>query len=188
MKTTTGFTLRALATCAGLFGLAVTAMAQDDCPPRPTLKIDFHTLDFSETRPICVRPNGTFRIKLKAQGDYVLDHSKITVGAKEGSIPVQKVSINGNDVMKVKVGSFPSGTEHGYWIEVEGVGVLDPRVRINTGYLALTLEMELMDDYTLDNFGVSLLQLRDIDRYFMEEFDTSITDVTRSLGEMREAP
>jgi hypothetical protein len=46
--------------------------------------------------------------------------------------------------------------------------------------------MELMDDYTLDNFGISLLQLRDIDHYFQEEFNTSITDVTRSFGELSE--
>jgi hypothetical protein len=186
MKTTTDRWIRVALGCIGIFGLSTLAVAQNECPARPTLKIDVHTLDFSEQKPICVQPNGTFRIKLKPQGDYVIDPAKISVGAKQGSIPVQKVSINGNNVMKVKVGNFQSGTEHGYWIRVDDVGILDPRVRINTNYLALTPEMELMDDYTLDNFGISLLQLRDIDHYFQEEFNTSITDVTRSFGELSE--
>jgi hypothetical protein len=39
-----------------------------------------------------------------------------------------------------------------------------------------------MDDYALDNFGLSLLDLKEIDGYFQQEFDTTITEVTRSLG------
>jgi hypothetical protein len=183
MKTITRTTVTGIALCLAALGVANPAMAQVQCPGRPTLKIDFHTLNFSEHKPICVRPNGVFRIKLKAKGTYTLDYSKIDVEGKTGPGTFTKLSINpDNDVMRVRVSGYPVDTEAEFMIIVDGVGELDPRVRINNSFLALTIDQELMDDYALDNFGLSLLDLKEIDGYFQQEFDTTITEVTRSLG------
>jgi hypothetical protein len=183
MKTNTQTVLAGIALCMAALGIANPAMGQVECPVRPTLKIDIHTLDFSEHRPICVRQNGVFRIKLKAQGNYTLDYSLIDVERKAGPGTFEKLGINpANDVMRVRVSGYPVDTEAGFMIIVEDVGELDPRVRINNSFLALTIEQEQMDDYALDNFGLSLMDLKEIDGYFQQEFDTTITDVTRSLG------
>jgi hypothetical protein len=188
MKTSKRVFAQVIAICVATSGLAATAGAQANCPARPNLKIDKHTLDYSEHRPICVNPNGVFRIKLKPQGTFVIDPDKIRVKEKAGPGKIEKKGIDDESlVMRVKVSGYPSGADAEFMIIVDDVGQLDPRVRINNSFLALTIEQELMDDYALDNFGLSLLDLKEIDGYFQQEFDTTITDVTRSLGATTEA-
>ena len=118
----------------------------------------------------------------------MIDPDKIHVKEKMGPGKIEKKSIDEESlVMRVKVSGYPSGTDAEFMIIVDDVGELDPRVRINNNFLIYTIEQEAMDDYTLDNFGISLMDLKAIDGHFQEEFDTSITDVTRSLGESNEA-
>ncbi len=60
MKKKKGLISQVTLVCLGALLATASANAQQ-CPQTPTLKIDEHTLDFSENKPICVRKNGTFK-------------------------------------------------------------------------------------------------------------------------------
>jgi hypothetical protein len=184
MKTTTSFISRAALACLAVFAAATSAQAQD-CPGMPKLKIDTHTLDFSENKPVCVRANGIFKIRLKAQNDYQLDYDDVTVREKAGSTDIRKVDVNSQGVMQVQVGNFTVGTEPEYKIVVTGVGQLDPRVRIIPSYQALSSNFEAIENHLLDQYQLSLSGLLEMDRYLREEYHTSVADV---LDTIRKSP
>ncbi|MDH4048451.1 MAG: hypothetical protein OEW68_10260 [Gammaproteobacteria bacterium] len=180
MKTTTSILLRAAVICAGIFAMSASANAQQ-CPAMPKLKIDFHTLDFTEPKPVCVRRNGFFGIKLKALGDYQLDYSKVSVEQKSGIEQITKDDLVGNDVMLVKVGNFTAGgPDPGYKIHVDGVGTLDPRVRIIPSYIAFAPNHVAAEDYMLEDYGLSISGLQELDQYLRENFQTSVVDMLKA--------
>ncbi|MDH5501849.1 MAG: hypothetical protein OEY72_12195 [Gammaproteobacteria bacterium] len=181
MKTITSFMIQAVFVCLGIFGIAASASAAGECPNRPVLLIDNHTLALSEEEPVCVKRNGVFRIKLVAGEGYTLDTSKVTVSQKEGGIKIEKENVIGNDVMKVRVGAFPIDSVPEYTITVEGVGILDPRVRINSNYPDFSLTNELIDEYLLDEYGLSLLDLQGLDQHLQETYNASISDLLLSI-------
>lgn len=121
-------------------GLAAPAVAQNSCPPgpKPKLKVGEYQLALTNTNAFCVKKNGTFKIKI------VDGNSPITIG--DGTIKVRGKPTNdpnaptiegdseaGEDKIKVKVSDAGfEGQEYRFYIEVVGVGKLDPRVRIVT--------------------------------------------------------
>ena len=169
--------------CLGVFSVTTTTNAQQ-CPPRPTLKIDEHTLDFSEKRSVCVRKNGTFRIKLKPENSYPLDYDDVTVKQKKGWTPIRKKSVNGQGIMTVEVGNFPAGTDPAYKIKVKGVGVLDPRVRIIQSYLSLNPAYENIEDHLLEEYGLSFSGLLEIDQHLQEEYGTSLSEILVTIWKL----
>ncbi|MEQ9561940.1 MAG: hypothetical protein RLN69_05420 [Woeseiaceae bacterium] len=181
MRTIRKLTVLASLVCLGLSSATAVAEAGDCVKKRPKLKIDFHTLDFSEKKPICVKSNGVFTIKLKPLGDYVIVPSKISVAHKHIPDVIEKSVVTSNNILRVRVGSLPDDSLHEFLIKVDGVGVLDPRVRINNNLALLSPEQLDMNDFAQDMFGVGLLELEDLNEYFMEEYDTSIADILMSF-------
>jgi len=163
------------------FLLAGAPAHAQQCPQRPKLKIDAHTLDFSEKIPVCVRRNGTFRIKLIPLNNYPLDYDDVTVRQKAGWTKIKKKSVNGQGVMVVDVGNFQVGTDPAYKIRVAGVGVLDPRVRIIPSYLAFHESFEEIEDRLIEDYGLSLSGLLEIDQLLQEEYDTSIPEILQTI-------
>jgi hypothetical protein len=180
MKKTIHVAAQAMLVCLGVFVCTAAANAQQ-CPGLPSLKIDEHTLDFSENKPVCVRPNGTFRIRLKPQNGYPLDYDDVTVRQKAGPTRIKKKKIDAQGVMTVTVGNFTVGTEPQYKITVAGVGVLDPRVRIIPTYLALQSNYGEIEDYLLAQYGLSLSGLKDMDQYLRDEYHTDVTEILRNI-------
>lgn len=182
MKMTTVSLVWAVSVCLGILGVTASAVADDECLTRPpVLTIGIHTLALSENRPVCVKPEGNFRIKLKALPGYTLDANKIKIKAKRGFTRIEDVIVDSENWLHVEVGKFAPDTVHAYWIKVDDVGVLDPRVRINTNAFAYTAAMESMESYTLNNFDISLQELLAVDQHLRDEFHTNISDVISML-------
>lgn len=186
MKKKPGLMIQATLLCLGFLLAGASAQAQQ-CPQRPNLKIDAHTLDFSEKIPVCVRRNGTFRIKLIPLNGYPLDYDDVIVRQKSGWKKIKKKSVNGQGVMTVDVGDFPVGTDPAYKIKVKGVGVLDPRVRIIHSFLAFHDGLEDIEDRLLEDYGLSLSGLLEMDQLLEDEFDTSLVSLLEIIREGKKA-
>ncbi len=194
MKNTKGLISRITLVCLGVFVITASAHAQQ-CPPIPTLKIDEHTLDFSEKEAICVRRNGTFRIQLIPQNNYQLDHNGVKVREKSGSLKIRKKRITAQNVLIVKVGDFPVGTEPKYKIKVAGVGVLDPRVRITHTFVSQREIYNEIDDHLVADYGLTLGELIKIDDYIREEypredypdlgFDVTLANILEDIRQLK---
>jgi len=160
-------------TLAGAFTLAFPAAAVADhhCARLPDLKLTVkkNHLDLNDNRPICTTVPGTFKVKINNPPG-----SGVEVGAGDvtarGKIddwsPPPSATMEGDNsadkeylVVEVK-GSAAVGDEFGYWIEVEGVGTLDPTVR--------AIDTEERGDLTY-RWAVESLDLLGVDPELAEE-------------------
>lgn len=182
MKTITVSLVRAGIICLGVFAMVALAIADDDCLKKvPKLRIGVHTLDLVDKQPVCVKPNGNFSIQLIALDGYTIDRKNIKVKAKRGFKKIEDVILDSDNRLHIEVGDFDTDTDQEYLIKITGVGVLDPRVRINTNAFALTSEMQALDVYAMNNYDISLLELMDLDQHFQDEYHTNISDAVRML-------
>jgi hypothetical protein len=160
-------------------GLALLAFGEVDaqgCPNQDNimLKVDYHTLDFNEKAPICVRPGETFKFKLIALGNYPLEPDDISIEPKNGGT-FTIVSVNSANFMFVRVEDVtPSPDPLGFEIRVDGVGCLDPRVRIIENFAPLGRNFIDLEDQLIEEFGLSLTHLL--------ELEETVADGTDSLS------
>lgn len=177
MKTLRIFRLLVAAVASAV--LAVPACAQQHtCPlgKKPELKVGEHQLALTNTNAFCARRNGSFRITI------VDGHTPITIGdgtikvrGKPTSDPnaptIEGDSVAGEDLIRVRVSNKGyEGQEYRFYIEVVGVGKLDPRVRI-VSPMALRLRAKqaaidgVVKEVGFDVLGVESLEelLRQVD-------------------------
>ena len=164
---------------------AATAAHAQMCPAAPKLTIGIHALDFQANKPLCSTSPGVFAIQLKAKEGYELDYEKISVKEKEGEIKIRKLTIE-DDLLIVKVDAgFPPGDGTGddapkYMIRVEGVGELDPRVRIIPSFTVNINKLTGIEEYLRENYLISVFGLQEIEAYLRSE-QTSIEEVLSQL-------
>jgi hypothetical protein len=143
-----------------------SALAQACVPVNPKLWIDKYRLELKEQQPICVTMPGEFEIRIHQPGNssVAIDIGDVTVHEKaEGGPTIRGVNDPTVNKVVVSVGGDPNeydpGDDFDFYIEVKGVGILDPRVRIvDTDTLAArkyrAIE-ELLDELfsmTIDEF------------------------------------
>ena len=121
---------------------------------------DYH-LDLNEKKPIPVTLPGTFKIKILTLGNsgVTINSGGVTVEAKSsGGLTIE--GDNSADVHKiaVTVNGVPDPEGDGiydFWIHVEGVGTLDPKVRVVGDETMSSLQADAVYDL-LDTLNISL--------------------------------
>ena len=156
MRTNKAYTL------VGMLILMATAEAQADhhCANLPgmLLRIDTYHIELNDKRPICVIVGGEFNIRINDPSNLV-ESGKVKVRQKDLSSP-PKITIEGAnydpDLLKVAVDGDPEGEEYfDFWIEVEGVGKLDPRIRVIPSSEFDSLLRTYVQD-ALDSYGLPI--------------------------------
>ncbi len=132
-------------------GCMSTASAQD-CADVAALRliVDKYHLRLNDKRPICITVPGKFKIKIKqpAGASVTVNAGDVTVTEKTGSA----LDIEGDNAAvanKVRVevdGPALVEEEFDFWIKVEGVGELDPRVRVIDNDSLNQVKKKLIDD------------------------------------------
>lgn len=147
-------------------GCAASTSAQTlRCPPLTNLVLsvgEYH-LSLNDKRPICVTSPGTFQIMINEIGN---PEEPITMGAATVEAKASNgVTIKGNNgaaVGKITVDVGPGGEPDqiiSFWIKVDKVGILDPKVRVIPSFEFLSLQSEVFYD-TLDTLGLTLEEAR----------------------------
>lgn len=116
---------------------AAPTYADDHCAKKAKLEleVDKYLLKLTEKKkPICVTAPGSFKIKIVQPSDPSVNvpAGAARVHEKEGSA-LEIRGDNANVVNKIKVtvtGTADVGDEFDFLIEVDGVGILDPRIKI----------------------------------------------------------
>ena len=132
-----------------------------DCPPAGDLKLTVgqYQLNLNEKKPICVTVPGTFKIII-----HNPPSSGVTVGAGDATVKAKSSSgltIEGDNaapVNKITVevdGSADPGDVFEFLIKVEGIGVLDPKVRVVDNNMMMSLQSAAFYD-ALDTLGLTL--------------------------------
>jgi hypothetical protein len=151
-----------------LLGASGGALAQDcvKAVPLPKLRIGEGLLDFNDhkgaRKPICVVIGGSFDIKIKTVGGYSVGIGAIQVRAKSASGPTIE-GTNDPVVNKVTVtvdGTASTGDEFGFIIEVDGVGILDPMVRIVETDAIERGDLTDINEFLEEELGMSLEELQ----------------------------
>lgn len=132
-----------------------------ECPPPNELRLTVgqYQLSLDEKKPICVTVPGTFKIKIfnPPNSGVEIGSGDVTVEAKSSA----GLSIEGSNdapVNKITVevgGSAEKGDEFGFLITVEGIGVLDPKVRVVDNDMMFMLKSEAFYD-ALDTLDLTL--------------------------------
>jgi hypothetical protein len=165
--------------------LLLSFAAKAQCPDL-FLKVDQHTLDMQQRMPVCAASPGTFTIRLipgPPGPNFDFEEEHVTVRAKEsnphpGEITKESIEPQGEGtfLMTVSVGEgFPGDSEPGYEICVEGVGCLDPRVRVTNNELLTAqdirgyLEVEALLN---SRFHVTTKDVAEIEK-LLREYDLS---------------
>jgi len=150
-------TLAIVTSCA----CAVTNAQAPDCPPAGdlVLTVGQYQLNLNEKKPVCVTVPGEFKIRVhNPPGSGVsIGAGDITVEAKYEGGP----SITGSNdapVNKITVkigGSADPGDEFDFLIRVDGVGWLDPKVRVVGNTVSMALKSAAVYDL-LDTLDLTL--------------------------------
>ena len=119
------------------FAIAATpTYADEECADKLVLRlvVDKYMLRLNDKKPICVTAPGKFRIKIKQPADASVNVPAGTarVHEKEGS-GLQIRGDNSDVANKIKVtvtGTAETADEFDFLIEVDNVGILDPRIKI----------------------------------------------------------
>ena len=150
---------------------AAPAHADPNCAKltQMTLTVEKYHLDLNDSRPVCITVPGAFKINIKN-----LPNTGVTVGAgdvtvvqkndpAEASVIIEGVNgADGSPVNKVAVEVRPvagknveTDDEFEFWIHVEGVGKLDPRIKVVGNEFLQSLQWAEIDD-TLDTLDLEL--------------------------------
>ena len=115
---------------------AAGAQADHHCANLPgmLLRIDTYHIDLNDKRPICVTVPGEFKIKIIAPNGMI-EADQVTVAHKDPANPPPVTIVGSNedsaDELVVKVEGDPGNEEFfEFWIKIENVGKLDPRIRV----------------------------------------------------------
>lgn len=167
-------------------------VANARCPADPILRVDTQTLDMPENKPICVPSPGEFQIRIKPASGFDFDPDAVSIEEKEdnqydGHIRNVDIVENGpfyDVTVRVDPG-FPPGSEPGYEIEIEGVGELDPRVRVTNNRTLMFSSLPQypeVEAHLNDAFRVTTADVVAIERYLREN-DLSAADLLRLSDE-----
>jgi len=142
---------------------ATSAYAGHHCANLPGLMLtvkEYH-LDLNDNRPICVTVPGEFKIIIHSPpGSGVsVGSGEVSVGQKDDSDEPDVVIFGDNTSPTNKIsvyleGDAEVGDEFEFWINVEGVGMLDPRVRVIDNDALMRQQYDAVDD-TMDAFGLT---------------------------------
>jgi hypothetical protein len=153
----------ALLLSAMLLNVSTAIADEDDCAYMTSLRliVDEYHLRLNSKRPICVVSPGTVTIRVRPRlfSGYVIEPGSVTVKEKvKDSLEIY--GTNEDDAGKIVVTIGDGGTENTnfeFLITVDGVGVLDPKVRVvGDGNLDLHKKTELLD--TLDALDLTMEQ------------------------------
>jgi len=130
----------------------------------PKLWIGKHHISLSKTEKICIRQGDRIKIKVKFRSDLpdeIKNDIANRLGADEKANSIidvledQHVYNAANQVYKIKIDpNVNIGDEGAFWIKVDGVGALDPRVKIiqNQAYEQMlfdALNEELVEEFDM---------------------------------------
>lgn len=134
---------------AALLAYSGAVVAQQDCASRPGLKLTVkkYHIDLNDKRPVCVELGGAFVIQIvnPQDGSHEVKGGEVTVQQKvakddavmlisgDNNSPVNKVTVNVKLAEGKTKNDYAIGDEFEFWIKIEGVGTLDPRIRIIPG-------------------------------------------------------
>jgi hypothetical protein len=138
-----------------------------DCPNGGELKltVGLYELSLNEKKPICVTVPGEFKIKI-----HNPQSSGVSVGAGDATVGGKStggITINGSNdapVNKITVvlnGTADLGDEFEFWINVEGVGKLDPKVKVVDNDLMMALKSEWYYG-ALNTLGLSIEEANEL--------------------------
>lgn len=124
---------------AMVFLLTTTADAHHNCANLPGMKLTVKELhiDLNDNRPVCVAIPGEFNITIhNPPGSGVsVGSGDVTAKEKDDSadpdVTIRGDNVSPTNMLTVKVdGDAVPGGIYEFWIFVEGVGALDPKVEI----------------------------------------------------------
>ncbi len=132
-----------------------------DCPApdRLILHVAKYELGFNEKKPVCVTTSDNFKIKIVgpgsrpagiAAGDVVVEGKKC-----DGLTITGNNSANKNKITVEVDGNAAINYECEFLIRVEGVGILDPKVRVVDNETIMNLQYVTLHDF-LDTLDISL--------------------------------
>lgn len=167
-----------------LLSAAASAVEQEEsCTPRtrpPILIVDHDTLDFHQDKPTCVNKNGTFKIRVVFENGFTASEHDFIIRNKAKSGKIRLKSYNKKrQWLNVKVEDLSPETEYQYWIKVNGVGTIDPRVRvIDTPAAAddAKIRLKRVSEFLFDELGVELQALVDFDPTLHAETKCTIAE------------
>ena len=144
---------------------STTVTADPTCANLPGMKLTVkkYSIDLNDNRPVCITVPGEFNITINNPpgGDHTVNGGDVTVrqkveaedatvlinGANES--PVNKLTV---EVKLVEGKSVDEDDVFEFWIDVAGVGTLDPRIKVVPGDELLMQQIEAVEA-TLDAWG-----------------------------------
>jgi hypothetical protein len=142
---------------AGALSLLIgtNAHANHHCANLPGLKLtvkEYH-LDLNDNRPICVTIPGEFSITIhNPPGSGVsVGSGDVTAGQKDVSgepdVEISGDNSSPSNKLTIKIeGDAEDGDEFEFWIEVDGVGYLDPKVKVIDSDMQMRLQFNAVDE------------------------------------------
>jgi hypothetical protein len=167
MKTHTKAILIFSATAA--LGISCSSLADNgDCNggANPRLMVGTHHLSLNKIKKLCIHPGGVIKIKLdfkNALPDAVKNDiaNLLHADEKEGSgidIVAEDHSYDADDrIWTIQVDPDAEvGAEGEFWIEVDGIGILDPRVKIIPLEVFIQMLNDAINNVLIDEFGMTI--------------------------------
>jgi len=147
-----------------------TAQAQNQCAEMVQLKltVDKYHLDLNDKRPICVLLGGTFTIKIHnppssdievgvghVHVEHKVDNNEPRVliwGSNDDEEDPARLSVN---VTLAPDKNVAVDEEFEFWIKVDGVGILDPRIKVVDNELMNNLQWQAVEE-TMKSWGLTV--------------------------------
>jgi len=135
------------------------------------LKVDKYHLVLVEKKPICITVPGQFKIKIKPLSGSTVDIlvGEATVEEKSASSPVTIRGTNDPAANKIivkvelKSGKYVDpDDEFDFWIKVDGIGLLDPRVRVVSRAELLQFQYDAINEVLVEEFDMTLEDVQKI--------------------------
>ena len=132
-----------------------------DCPGpnQLLLHVAKYELGLNEKKPICVTTPGNFKIKIvgpRNQGVSIQAGDAVVEGKKCDGLEIAgDNSADKNKITVEVVGNAAINYECEFWIKVDGIGMLDPKVRVVDNETIMNLQYVSLHDF-LDTLDISL--------------------------------
>lgn len=154
--------------CIAVLACSNAGYAENCSPSKMTLRIQKYELDYrlqnKKKGQKCVTLGNKYQMEIKLKGD---DPVEIPVGAirvheKEGTLTIRGTNATANpDSIWIEIGDNSTvDSPHRFYITVDGVGTIDPIVKVvdnNKRRLALSEALQAFaDDYDLENATIEI--------------------------------
>jgi hypothetical protein len=159
-----------------MLACSATVTADPSCANLPgmLLTIKQYSIDLNDNRPVCITVPGEFKITIvnPPGGGHSVTGGDVTVRQKadaedaavliegDNQSPVNKLTVK---VEGVPGKSISEGDEFEFWIDINNVGKLDPRIRVVPGDQLMQHQVNAVDA-TLDSWGVTYEEFEKIRR------------------------